>query len=232
MSCWGGREGVLCYLSVSNIINIITYPDVWHAWRGRGGAGGVEGLLGRMGIGGGDGWFSSMLTIGHTARDTKNYVKSLVTSHNAAILENVCRVTIYFSRPSAILENLCRVTIYFPRPSAILENLCRVTISLLLSTNRRRNAFVILSYRLIFAIECDQCECCTQWPWPKFSSSEFKWLFWQINAGRCKHYYCHQIRSQVFAIVWHHCECCTLWPWPTFSGSRILKCEYLENGWS
>ena len=84
-SCWRGREGVHCYLSVSNTINIITYTDVWHDWRDRGGAGGVEGLLGRMGVGGGDGWFSSMLTIGHNVRDTKNYVKSLVISHNMQI---------------------------------------------------------------------------------------------------------------------------------------------------
>ena len=32
---------------------------------------------------------------------------------------------------------------------------------------------------------------------------------------------------QVFAIAWHPC---TSWPWSTFSRSRILKCEYLENG--
>ena len=45
-------EGVLCYLSVSNTINIITHTDVRQDWRGRGGAGCVEGLLGRMGVGG------------------------------------------------------------------------------------------------------------------------------------------------------------------------------------
>ena len=28
----------------------------------------------------------------------------------------------------------------------------------------------------------------------------FKWLFWQVNAGKCKNCYCHQIGSQVFAI--------------------------------
>ena len=54
---------------------------------GRGGVGGVEGLLGRMGVGGGDGRFSSMLTIGLHVKDTTNYVKCLGISHNAAILE-------------------------------------------------------------------------------------------------------------------------------------------------
>ena len=29
------REGVLCYLSVSNTTNIITYTDVWHDGQGR-----------------------------------------------------------------------------------------------------------------------------------------------------------------------------------------------------
>ena len=101
-SCWRGREGVRCYLSVSNTINIIPYTDVWHDWRGMGGAGGVEGLLGRFGIGGVNGvisihlrvWsiYSSMLEIGLNVKDTKNYVQSLVTSHNSAILENLYRV--------------------------------------------------------------------------------------------------------------------------------------------
>ena len=43
---------MLCYISVSNTINIITYTDVLHDRRGRDGAGGVERLLGRIGVGG------------------------------------------------------------------------------------------------------------------------------------------------------------------------------------
>ena len=46
---------------------------------------GVEGLLERMGVGGGDGRFSSVLTMEHNVRDTKNYVKSLETSHHMQI---------------------------------------------------------------------------------------------------------------------------------------------------
>ena len=67
-------------------------------------AGGVEGLLGRMGIGWGDGSipinlrirniYSSMLTIAHNVKDRTNYAKSLVTSHNAAILEKVREIPI------------------------------------------------------------------------------------------------------------------------------------------
>ena len=57
-----------------------------------------------------------------------------------------------------------------------------------------------------------------------------KLLFWLVIAGQCKHYYYHQMGSQVFTIEWRHCECCTSRLWPTFSRSRILKCEYLENG--
>ena len=50
---------------------------------------GVVGLLGRMGDGGKMGRFSCMLEIEHNVNDTTNYVKCLVTSHNAAILEEV-----------------------------------------------------------------------------------------------------------------------------------------------
>ena len=50
---------------------------------------GVVGLLGRMGGGGKMGRFSCMLEIEHNVNDTTNYVKCLVTSHNAAILEKV-----------------------------------------------------------------------------------------------------------------------------------------------
>ena len=32
-----------------------------------------------------------------------------------------------------------------------------------------KNAQVWLLHRLIFAIECDHCECYTPWPWPNFS---------------------------------------------------------------
>ena len=48
-----------------------------------------------------------MLTIGHNVQDRTNYVKSLVTSHNAAILEKVREMpNNYFSRPFAILEKV------------------------------------------------------------------------------------------------------------------------------
>ena len=72
------------------------------------GVGGVEGLLGRMGVGGEDGWFSSMLTIELHVRDTNNYVKYLGISHNAAVLEKVRDVPIYFSR---LLEKVREITI-------------------------------------------------------------------------------------------------------------------------
>ena len=62
-----------------------------------------------------------MLKIGLHVIDTKNYVKSLVTSHNAAILEKVRDVVIYFSRPSAILEKVRDVPI-----SLILAAQCKV----------------------------------------------------------------------------------------------------------
>ena len=40
-------------------------------------------------------------------------------------------------------------------------------------------------YRLIFAIEMDHFECCTPWPFPKFSRSNFlTLLFWQVNAWK------------------------------------------------
>ena len=52
-----------------------------------------------------------MLKIGLHVIDTKNYVKSLVTSHNAAILERVRETPIYFSQPSAILEKVRDVPI-------------------------------------------------------------------------------------------------------------------------
>ena len=45
-----------------------------------------------------------MLTIGLHVRDTNSYVKCLGISHNAAILDNVRDVPIYFSRPSVILK--------------------------------------------------------------------------------------------------------------------------------
>ena len=67
------------------------------------------------------------------------------------------------------------------------------------------------------------------WPWLKFSRSNFSSGYFDKSV-KCKHYYCHQIGSQVCDIEWRHCECCTSWPWPTFSRSRIFKCEYLENG--
>ena len=38
--------------------------------------------------------YSSKLEIAHNVKDRTNYVRSLVTSHNAAILENLCENTI------------------------------------------------------------------------------------------------------------------------------------------
>ena len=52
-----------------------------------------------------------MLEIAHNARDTTNYVKCLDIWHNAAILEKVCEVPVYFSRPSAIFEKVREITI-------------------------------------------------------------------------------------------------------------------------
>ena len=72
-----------------------------------------------------------MLTIGLHVRDTNNYVKCLGISHNAAILEKVRDVRIYFSRPSAILEKVREITSYFSRPSAILEKVREITIRIL-----------------------------------------------------------------------------------------------------
>ena len=86
--------------------------------------------------------------------------------------------------------------------------------------------------RFIFAIEWNHFECYTPWPWPKFSMSNFLCgYFDKSRFQKCKHYYCHQIGSQVFAIEFFaNCECCRSWHWPTFSRSIILKCEYVENG--
>ena len=36
-----------------------------------------------------------------------------------------------------------------------------------------------------------------------------KWILWQISTGKCKHYYCHQIGSQVLDTERRDCECCT-----------------------
>ena len=44
----------------------------------------------------------------------------------------------------------------------------------------------------MFAIEWDDCECCTPWPWNKFSRSNFLVDFWQVMAEKCKYYYCHR----------------------------------------
>ena len=81
---------------------------------------------------------------------------------------------------------------------------------------------------MIFAIEWDHFECCIQRLWPTFSCSNF-------SSGYCdklenyKHYYCHEIGSQVFAIECRHCESCTSWPCPKFCRSQILKCEKHGN---
>ena len=57
---------------------------------------------------------------------------------------------------------------------------------------------------------CHQCECCTPWPWPKFSRYNLSIGYFEVNAGKkCNQYYCHQIGNQVFAIEWHHCKWCT-----------------------
>ena len=73
-----------------------------------------------------------MLEIAHNVKDRTNYVKSLVTSHNAAILEKVRDVSIYIPQSSAIFEKVRHVPIYFSRPSAILEKVRDVPIPLLL----------------------------------------------------------------------------------------------------
>ena len=62
-----------------------------------------------------------------------------------------------------------------------------------------------------------------------FKVKLLKWLFWQVNTGKCKRYYCHQIGILVFAIEWRNCECCTSWPWPTFSRSLILNVNILKT---
>ena len=60
-----------------------------------------------------------MLKIADNVKDTKNYAKSLVTSHNAAILEKVREMPNLLSRPSAILEKVREMpkslilTVYF-----------------------------------------------------------------------------------------------------------------------
>ena len=50
-----------------------------------------------------------MVEIGHNVKDTKNYVKSLVTSRNATILENLCEITISFL---LTLNEECRIRAY------------------------------------------------------------------------------------------------------------------------
>ena len=73
--------------------------------------GAVVGLLGEWGLEDEMGCFSCMLEIGHNVKYRTNYVKSLLTSHNSAILENLCEITNYFSRPSAILEKVREIPI-------------------------------------------------------------------------------------------------------------------------
>ena len=62
-----------------------------------------------------------------------------------------------------------------------------------------------------------------------FQGQTFQVAVWQINTGKCKYYYCHQIGSQVFAIEWRHCKCCTVWPWPTLSSSNISNLNISET---
>ena len=64
-----------------------------------------------------------------------------------------------------------------------------------------------------------------------FKVKLLKWLFWQVNAGKLKHFYGNQIGSDVFNIERRHCACSTSWPWPTFSRSRFLKCENNRKRW-
>ena len=52
-----------------------------------------------------------MLKMAHSVKETINYAKSLVTSHNTAILEQVREMPNLLSRPSAILENVCQISI-------------------------------------------------------------------------------------------------------------------------
>ena len=37
-------------------------------------------------------------------------------------------------------------------------------------------------------------------------------------------------RKSCIAIDWRHSHCCRSWPLPIFSRSRILECQYLEDG--
>ena len=53
-------------------------------------------------------------------------------------------------------------------------------------------------------------ECCSPRPLPKFSRSNFSNSYFGMKRmKKCKHYYCHQIGSEVFAIKWHNCKYCT-----------------------
>ena len=56
-----------------------------------------------------------------------------------------------------------------------------------------------LLWRIIFAIEYNNCECYIQWPRQISRVKLFSLLFWQISAGKCKHYYCQQRGSQVLS---------------------------------
>ena len=44
-----------------------------------------------------------------------------------------------------------------------------------------------------------------------FKGKTFQVAILTSKRLKIKHYYCHQIVSQVFAIGWRHCECCILY---------------------
>ena len=78
---------------------------------------------------------------------------------------------------------------------------------------------------ITIAIEGERC---TSWRWQTFFRSNVSNGYID-KAGKCKHYFRHQIESQGIAIERRQYECCTLRPWPTLWKSRVLKCEYLVS---
>ena len=60
-----------------------------------------------------------------------------------------------------------------------------------------------------------------------FKAKLFKYLFWLVNALKCKHYYCHQIENQAFAFERYHCKCYVMTY--NFQGHTFSSMNYLEN---
>ena len=88
-----------------------------------------------------------------------------------------------------------------------------------------KNIHVRHLQKLILAIELNHCECCTPWPWPTFSRSNFSSGYnldiQMLEKG--ERYHCHWIGSHVFAIEWRHCKFCISLPWPpTFASTRMV----------